>query len=473
MRRLNKKQLSYLLLMSLLSIGLNANTDEIKQQDFSYKAQINIDDAKSIQLLELTENVQAKLRHHNAQDMRVYNADGELLPSLIKYDSNQSQPAVVQSMVFFPLKPELANEQNSSAAEQQNIAIKLELLVNSEKEQRQQANSETEPKVPPAYIIENPQYNAEGKKNKQNQDNIYQLKIDLDPEFDGIASLKIETSADLNNWRLLVANDSVSHMKYKGQQLDKKTIKINRQSQRYLKLSWLGSNQPVINNIEAVIGQRTLKPEFVWSENLLLKSVTDEKVAANTYELEVSPSFHANKLRLVSIDTDQIVSGVLSSRKKAGKHYYPFTDFQFYQVRTNDILVSVLEKNFRRGYNEHWRVQFQYPMKVNIEEIALQINRYPVSLYFLKQGRAPYTLVFGHSSIRQLPDTISKLMNDVMKASDENYGKANLTSIEEIIPEKESFFNWKLILLWSTLIIGVLVMGWMARSLYKQMSSAD
>jgi len=29
-------------------------------------------------------------------------------------------------------------------------------------------------------------------------------------------------------------------------------------------------------------------------------------------------------------------------------------------------------------------------------------------------------------------------MNDVMKASDENYGKANLSSIEEIIPEKES-----------------------------------
>jgi hypothetical protein len=469
----NKTQSSWLLLIASLSVGLNANTDDIKQQDFSYQARINTDDTKSIQLLQLPENVQAKLHHHNAQDMRVYNADGELLPSIIKYDSHELQPAVVQSMVFFPLKQKFANGQQSSGSEQQNIAIKLEVLMNSKKEQSHQATSEIAPKDPPAYIIENPQYNAEGKKNKQNQDNIYQLKIDLDLEFDGIASLMIETSSDLNNWQVLVADDSVSRMKYKEQQLNKNIINIRGQSQRYLKLSWLGSNYPVINNIEAVIGQRTLKPEFVWSENLILKVVNAENVAFNTYELLVSPSFHANKLRLVSKDTDQIVSGVLSSRKNSGKHYYPFADFKFYQVKTNDSLVSVLEKNFRRGHNEHWRVQFQYPMKINIEDVALQINRYPASLYFLKQGRAPYTLAFGQSSIRQLPSSISTLMKDVMKASDGNYGKAYLASIEENIPEKESLFNWQLILLWSALICGVLVMIWMARSLFKQMSTTD
>ncbi|MCP4412300.1 MAG: DUF3999 domain-containing protein [Gammaproteobacteria bacterium] len=471
MRALKKTQTSSLLILSLLTLSLTAAQDEIKQEDFSYQAQLNIDDTKSIQLLELPENVQGKLHHQAAQDLHIYDAKGQVQPLIIKYDSHQTQAAIEHSMVFFPLKAEPQKQQGISVSEQQNLAIKLEVLVKPEIEQP--VRSETETQTPRAYIIENPLYDenikAEGK--------IYQLNLELELDFEGIANLKLETGMDLNRWRTLVVRDSVSQMNFQGQQLNKNTISIKEQAARYLKLLWTGTKAPKINGIKAIVGQKKLKPEFVWSENLNLKLLTTENSADNstdnTYEFKVSPSFHSNKLRLVTEKDNQIVSGVLAAARTENSNFYAFDNFQFYQIKTNENIVSVVETDMKRQQSQHWRVQFEYPLKVNIEDIHLQLNRYPASVYFLMQGEAPYTLAFGHPSIQKLPKTITNIMTDVMKISDKNYGIATISSIEKILVQEEANFNWKLLLLWSALLGGVLMMSWMARSLFKQMSKNE
>ena len=465
------KLLTPLLLLPLLSNALNAAEENIKRQDFNYQAELIVVSAESVQHLELPEYVQNKLHHQAAQDVRVFNAKGELMPTLIQYQTSQHQPSIVQSIVFFPLQRDAIEQQKAIVSKQQQFAVKLEVLLNAENDNVESKENIEQPNQPQSYIIENPEYDENGVKSSADQTQLYQINIHLDPEFDGIAALTLETSNDLNNWQLLVANDSVTHINYRGQQLHKNAINFSGKANRYLKLNWTGTNQPTVKSIDAVLGQGSLKPVYVWSDNLIFKPVVEEGIASNTYQFTVSPAFRTDKIRLLESNSDQIVSGLLSSNHSANKHWMGMTRFQFYHIKNNDNTISVMESSIQPNNNENWRIQFQYPINNAIDDLAFQVNRYPVQLYFLKQGTGPYYLAFGNPSIGPMTDTLSKVMQNVLKISAANYGEASLSTIEKNVISPVSAFAWKKILLWIVLVAGVVIMLWMARSLFKQMTT--
>jgi len=464
----------------LLSTGLiNAQEKILSKAHFQYQAEISIDSPKSLQMLRLPEAIQSKLYSRNAQDIRVFNSDGLMLPSLIRYqgkdEGKTAVPPVSKTLSFYPIpgvlpKNHKEDPPNTSANEKspdvKSLEVKLELKMYTDNNPHSQILQEAN-KNPSAYIIEIPNHT------NQRPDGIKQLILKWKPDFEGIATLKLETSSDLNQWQTLIETESLVNMRYKQQQLEKNTLAITTKTKRFLKLSWTGQQRPMITDIKAEYGQQTIKPAYKWSDKLILVPVTDENIAKNTFDFSVSPSFKSNKFRLANTATNQVYTGTLSTRRHAKLRWDKQSDFQFYQIALQDDKLSKLEKNINTQLSRNWRIHFQYPNPLN-HQIAVQVNRYPVDLYFLTQGNGPFYLAYGNNAMPAQAKNLSQVVSDVLRQTQSDYAIPKLSHINtpiDTIVSKKSPLDWKKIILWAVLVSGVLLMLWMAKGLFRQISN--
>jgi len=108
----------------------------------------------------------------------------------------------------------------------------------------------------------------------------------------------------------------------------------------------------------------------------------------------------------------------------------------------------------------------------------LKISWIPHHLVFLARGEAPYQLAYGSAKIKspeasmdRLFDSIGKeqthLVRKVLPGNETEIGGAN-----NLIPQAPPF-PWKKFLLWAVLVVGVLILAWMACLLYRQMNASD
>jgi hypothetical protein len=465
------------LVFVLLCFILNAFAapDVFQKEHFQYKAEIAVDTSTPMQMIEIPEFVQSKLYFHDARDIRVYNADGELVPSIVKFEGNKSAASIIKKLSFYPINPDGTELIfNASPVRDKNIALNIEVNVNSEKQSNNKTNTNALV-TPQIYIIENPLYTDSVVKDSFASGVITELMIDWEYGFEGIASVNLMTSDDLHSWRILISNDNVADMRFKNRQLHKDTLNVANKAGRYIKLTWLDKQRPIIKGIKARFGQQVVKPNYVWSENLTLQRAEEENITHNTFDTKVSPAFHTDRFRILSKQSNQIYTGVIKTRASEKQQWLYLTGFQFYQVDIEKGRLNSLEQSI--GSNNHflWRIYFQYPQQLDVNrDVALQVNRYPLRLYFLKQGKAPFYLAYSSDSIDRQPEELTHVVTQLLKNTDLHYGNAIVGQPQIVEPEiivLKPLVDWKKLTLWLVLVLGVMVMLFMAKSLLRQMTT--
>lgn len=475
-----------LMMMSASSVPFTVSaadhysTKDSDKNVFEYKAPITIDNDKPLQMIVLPESVQSKLHDQNGQDLRVYNSAGEVVPYLVKYEKTALEPAVTKAMAFYPVysdsNADRINSGQVASGSLKDLEVTIELRLNSLKEQKSlpQAGEITTAAV---YIIENPQYIKDEKDPALEKRTLDQLELNWAKGFEGIAPLKLETSADLNHWRTMVANENVADMRFMEQQLHRNTITLHNNVERFIRLTWLTSKRPVVTEMTARFAQQSVKPPYEWSASINMQPVMDSDLKTTVYEFDVSPAFKADKVRFVSSQTNQVYSGDILTRFDDKSHWSRQAGFHFYRIGTNGSEISQLETDLKPSSHEHWRIQFLYPDSSALHnDVTVQVNRYPLTLFFLQRGEGPFYLSFGSHKAPAQSRNISTIVEDLLKQVANDYGLATLGSVEHIkltgLSSAEAA-RWKKIILWSVLIVGVLLMLWMAKRLFRQMSESN
>ena len=100
----------------------------------------------------------------------------------------------------------------------------------------------------------------------------------------------------------------------------------------------------------------------------------------------------------------------------------------------------------------------------------------PEELLFVAQGEGPFTLVYGNANVVSAYTPLPQLLNRNDK-HDNLIKVAHLGTKFELSPNPQLFpsqpTDWKRYSIWAILILGVLLLAWMALGLYKQMNSVD
>lgn len=468
MKNWHKYGLSLVLAGSIMVNTVAAGPNVIQKHKFEYQAEISIDPSYSIQMLAIPEEVQCQLHYPGAIDIRIYNADGEIVPSLIKTDEGGEVTTIDRALAIFPVPTHAQNRR----IDPQHLEFKydngsIEMRIDSKR--LDTTRNEAGPS-PQTYLAINPQFRTDTEKIPGR---LVELRLKLAADFAGIAPMTVQTSPDLNNWHTIISRTNIAHMNFMGQTLSETSIMIRGDADRFLKLTWLGEARPEIYEIESSFRQSFQEPAFAWTAPLPFSAATGDNIPPNTFDFQVSPAFGANRVRLVTEMTNQVYTGRISTRQNEGQGWRQLTDFQFFRIGHGESEIRSLEKSFGSTPNSLWRIQFTYPVERNIrDDITIQVNRYPVQVYFLTQGNGPYFLAFGQKMAVLPVDNLSAVVADVLRQTDNKYGRATLSNIEPVEQLADTQpMDWKIMVLWAVLVGGVLLLFWMARELFRQISN--
>lgn len=455
-----------------------------------YKAKIETSPSNPMQKIELPESFQSLMSDNDLNRIKVVDHSGNLIPSIVKAEQGKQVPSVDHPLGIFPLYKE-TNQDQKNTLDLANIKFsydqgKVEVNVGKNASMVTLAAMETEnekPKnniaTPVSYILENPQYNQDNKPDNFSGE-LQTLTLDWHDDFEGLAALQVQTSANLSQWSTIVEQDNIANMNFMGQKLYKNKISIPMLAGRYIKIDWIAGDQqhPTFHKVTGTWSQPAKRPAYTWSRNLKLtrvKTTDKNKVPDHTFEFTVSPSFKADRFRLVSQADNLMFSGSLSVGSRGlsdnNTSWRTLSDFKFYRVMSNAGEIALMDKPIAPNQNFHWRIYFDYPVNFDIDDIGVQVTRYPLTLYFLAQEGQAYYLIYDSNGVSSEALNHKTIVSSVLTLGKSEAATANLSNPQYLTPTIEADgLNWKKILLWLVLVGGVILMLGMARRLAKELA---
>ena len=164
-----------------------------------------------------------------------------------------------------------------------------------------------------------------------------------------------------------------------------------------------------------------------------------------------------------------------SSAENPWRYVTRFTQYEIYtgtdSVTSSDIRISPIQ-------SKNWKFVFQQPQITGTTRLPkIEIGWRPSQVTFIAQGAGPFQLLAGHSKVPTKPAFPPQLLslNDNIEIV-ELVSPASSTDIEPQSTSSQDeprLFNRNKILLWLTLLIGVVVMATMAYQLSKNMKSGN
>jgi len=419
---------------------------------FSYTAVLS--EAKtSLRQLDLPVAVYQKMHRNDYGDLRIFNSDGQIVPHQF---STQEREILKQdvSLTFFPFSKE-------QATNPENIRI----IINQEQGKRsleinQQLGGKTEAvKNEFQYIIRNADKSMP----------LCQLKLDWEQSQPSmILPFTLESSSDLQNWKTLGRKLSVSKLNYAGSQLVNNKVRFSCSSQKYLRLTWLKPKQSI--HLKGLAGQyiENGKTKILWSN--LGKPQYDDKNNL-VFESDVISRISGMKF---SIPQDGLLfKGVLYSRNSKKSAWKYRKAINQYRLNMGDVQLQSEAIVLNQIYDKYWKLELSNESQFTPDQLPeIHIAWRSRQLQFLAQGKEPFIIAFGNSSIDAVyKNDLNALMQSLKNsgASIDQVTFGEIKQNKEVVKAKEEI-PWKLVLLWLVLILGTGLMAFMAYRLYQQMS---
>lgn len=453
-----KKTKMYKLIVTLVSLlcfqAISAAPHSV--DDFAYSSILS--EAKtSLRQIELPLSVYEKMQRKDYGDLRVFSADGQIVPHQFnrltrQIDSNQNI-----TLVFYPLsKEQAANPSNLQIVISNNTkAGEQKLSIN------QQLSSDVTKSNEYQYIIEN------SNKNKT----LCKLKLDwTQAKSSSILMLKLESSNKLQNWKTLKQKATVSKLNYAGSQLVNNEISFPCTTQKYLRLTWLQAKQAIqLHQIQGIYLQKG-EQKTQWTS--LGKPHYDEKEESWLFESHVVAAL--SKLEFIAPQNGLFYKGALYSRNNNEKQAWRFRkDVTQYRLNIGDSNLQSSPLAIMPNKDRYWKMVMATEGRLNENQLPeIRAGWMPQEIHFLAQGKEPFTLAFGNPVIKPAQNNDLSTLIASLKESGASIDKVTLGSVvnNSKIFEAETEIPWKLILLWLVLILGTALMGFMAVRLYQQMS---
>jgi hypothetical protein len=290
------------------------------------------------------------------------------------------------------------------------------------------------------------------------------------PDGASQAQVSIETSDDLDRWRVLVPASTLLLATRGDQQLRRKRIELPLQSYDYLRVQRADGGPPLV--INQVIAERVASAEEiepVWFMATLRDVDDPERLFFDTGRR--APVSYA-RLRLSQDNSSVRVN--LHSRDNGKAPWSERWSGEAYRIVSDTQRRESPPAHFGATTDRYWRLEIAKDPQLH-RATMLELGYRPARLRFLAQGSGPFTLAYGsrRAEISQASacdalladvgsEERSKLVGEgVVQAARALGGDTALRPLPRQTPVR-------LVVLWSVLIVGVGVLIAMALVLLKR-----
>lgn len=442
-------------------------------QDFAFGVPLEVDGREALYEIELPASVYQGVVRRDLGDLRVFNADGEPVPfALEPRPPQQKEKPQAVAVKVFPLYGE-------QAADLEGLQLRVEkagsgTVVSVRSEGTRPASK----RRLLAYLVdlsalEQP-YEA--------------LEVDWRQDSPSFATnLRVEASDDLKSWSTVVAQAPLVRIDYGGQRLEQRTVEFQPRSAKYLRLSWPGpgsagqaqsrvegaaADQPLeLTRVQVRTGGTMQEPERAWKD---VQSAAGDK--PGEYLFDLGGRFPVERVR-VGLPQDNTVARVeLLSRLNLNQEWRTVTSAVVYRLTQQGQPIASPELAVAPNGDRYWLLRVdQKGGGLGSGMPKLSAGWVPVKVVFAARGKGPFQIAYGSSRVDRAAYPIETLVpgwrsdKQVKLAQAQVLPERLLAGPTALRPQRD----YKTLTLWAALDAGVLLLGWMAWRLSKQMRAAN
>ena len=422
-----------------------------KPDDFAFGRQLRVEADAPVHTVRIPEAVYRESVRADLGDLRVFNADDELVPfRIVPATDGTGRARQRRDLAFFPVRQP---DTNSAG---QRLLLRLGDYGEGP-------------------VLDLP-WSAPGVGDQGQGDRAYLLRagvVDrplaaLELQWRGqaqaIGRARVQASDDLRQWRTVAADVPLAEMTFQGRALRQNRIELGAVSARFLRLEWPDAFHDIeLTRATAVAAAREALPATRWLE--------PERVASHpadgVVELDTGGHFPVRRLRIGETPANTLARLRLASRnttdnetwtaRAAGLYYAVTADGA--QLRRQELTLDTPSKD------RYWRLTAQ-PAGSVTEQARIRLGYQPDRLEFVPRGNQPFTLAWGSRSAEPLPELAS--MVATLSAETDGSGRASLGDPVSLGgPQRtappERGLPWGVLALWTLLtgaVAAVLIMGY-------------
>ena len=419
----------------------------LQPQDFAYGQTVIPAQEGSAYRFALPLAVYQNTIQEDLADVRMFNAEGAVVPFSLSRPAAQS--AAHQVPIALPLFP---------LHEGARVVIDgVRVTINSP---GAAVNLQTQNGTPAVASIS--QYILDGRVLDTNIAAFELAWPETAAEYSG--RLKIEASDDLGSWRTVAQGAPIANLRANGQAIIESRVTLSPAKAKYWRLTWLGT-APAFE-LSAVLAEPADSPaEPVWAA-LDVVGVPDAAKPAE-YVFDLGAHAPVSRINVLLPDANSVLDVELSSRRAQQGPWRLVTRAGFYRIKTDDGEQQNSPIRINVDADRYWQARIlnsgglpQSPLRLHVEWIANDVT-------FLAQGHTPFLLAYGNASATRAEADLSHLPTTLAVAA------ASLGPLQPLggpaqLVAKPAPFPWSRAALWSVLVFAVILLAWMARRISKE-----
>jgi Protein of unknown function (DUF3999) len=294
------------------------------------------------------------------------------------------------------------------------------------------------------------------------------------PQTTGATTMRLAIAAsdDLATWRNVAGDATLVNIEYAGQRLTRNRIEIAPIKAKYLRLSWT-PDRPVIEfgAVSADFGERAVETPRQWRTAVGI-AVADH---AGDFEYDLGGAFPVDRIAMDLATPNSIVPATLSARANAAQPWQLVGSTVFYRLDQPGGDVTSPPFPVAGGERRYWLVHLDPRSGMTGQAPPLRAGWQPGELVFAARGRPPFTLAYGHYAATAGALPIATLIPgyDDAKGLPANVaialaGTPMSMGGPDQLKKPPDVKRWAL---WVALVLGVVVLGWMAWRLSREMAA--
>jgi hypothetical protein len=286
--------------------------------------------------------------------------------------------------------------------------------------------------------------------------------------------MRIDASDDLATWRTVSGDATLVMLAHDGQRLTKDRVDFPPTRAKYLRVSWT-PGRPVIDftAVRGELGEQVVEAAREWRT----VAGTAAKDPPGDYEYDMGGAFPVDRIAVDLPVSNSVVPVRVFARRAPADPWLPMGNTVFYrlaQADGGDVVSPPLAVT--GDGRRYWLVRVDPRAGITGGALPARLGWRPQEVVFAARGAGPFTLAFGKFNATSGALPIETLAPDYARTR--TLAPANVAVAQtgprvalggaDRTQKPADVARWAL---WAALVIGALVLGWMAWRLTRDMSA--
>lgn len=394
-------------------------------------------------------------------DLRVFNAAGEPVPYAFAVREMQPAAPVLQKLNLFPLH---GDRENGLAAAKVSVQRTAQGSV---------VNVSVSDAVPAArrrligYLVDASELKA--------PQEALLFTWQAREGFSGRA--RVEGSDDLKSWRVLASGAPILSLEHAGARLERNRVELGGARASYLRVSFEAVD-PAFALKEASVELRAASAEPA-REWLSLQAVPG-KIAGELL-LDTAGHYPVDRIKFILPQPNTVARVHLSTRDRADDGWRSAASATLYRLAREGGEISNPEVRTAVNADRYWRILVeQKGGGFGSGEVRVELGWVPHQIVFAARGAGPFRLAYGNKLAKPGASALSVVLPQDEKlapaAASVGEVSASAAPAPSIFADPGRFLRslsehgeLKKWTLWAALLAGVLLLGWMALRLLRDL----